>query len=397
MTSTISIPRLALVEHRQAIWSICAAVFVSTAGSNLLLIAMSSRYYLDKSDALGAGLIYAAQYVSVVLLSPVALRLSEAFLPCRVLFWAEMAGAGMSLLAAWALNSVFAVALCLLVGRGFLELLVKTSRGVAVKIVGSEVGVEWANNRVNGAYFLGSAAGGLIGVVALNSMSILGVALVNMATFIISALLYARLPAWSQDRKSGLQNNVFRRTLRLMQDDVTVRKPLVLLLLLVILFQGINQVGRVWIPIQWLGLGLDGPAMLEVFSVAGIVTGLVLVGVFFSGDKRKRLPIELAVVGCAAASYLPFLSKALPWVMFAYWLYMVLFEVAFMRALNTIFLVASKEDIALVLTFFYTTAFAGTALTVMIVGALLNCMSLASVMSVAIACSCVVVLINLRR
>jgi hypothetical protein len=397
LTSTISIPRLELVEHRQAIWSICAAVFVSTAGSNLLLIAMSSHYYLDKSDALGAGLIYAAQYVSVVLLSPVALRLSEAFLPRRVLFWAEVAGAGMSLLAAWALNSVFAVALCLLVGRGFLELLVKTSRGVAVKIVGSEVGVEWANNRVNGAYFLGSAAGGLIGVVALNSMSILGVALVNMATFIISALLYARLPAWSQDRKSGLQNNVFRSTLRLMQDDVTVRKPLVLLLLLVILFQGINQVGRVWIPIQWLGLGLDGPALLEVFSVAGIVTGLVLVGVFFSGDKRKRLPIELAVLGCAAASYLPFLSKALPWVMFAYWLYMVLFEVAFMRALNTIFLVASKEDIALVLTFFYTTAFAGTALTVMIVGALLNCMSLASVMSVAIACSCVVVLINLRR
>lgn len=379
-----------------ALWS---SMFVSTVGTGLLLIALSVAYYQRSGQALAAGLVFAAQYLPLIVLMPIATRLCDRLPTRRLLVRLDVVAVLVSIGVGVAFGHVYWLVLLLLVGRGFLELTTKSARGVAIKTYLPADLVERGNTMLNSAYFLGSAAGGLIGGVVIGRVPVVVVAGLASVGFAASAACCRALPPApapvGASASGPATTGVWRRSVAVIRRDRELARALSYLVATVVLFQGVNQIARVWLPLTWLGTPASGAAWLEAVSVSGIVAGMVLV--MLRPPQRWRLPIGALFALTAGLVLVPFATRWTVPSFATYFVYTMTFEVVYLLAFGVVLSRTAQQDLPAVMVLFYGTAFSGMTVTVIVVGVLTDRYGLPTILLAVAALALATVAATERR
>ncbi|MDI5936808.1 MULTISPECIES: MFS transporter [unclassified Micromonospora] len=388
METRDSLRTLARSRPFVALWS---SMFVSTIGTGLLLVALSVAYYQRSGEALAAGLVFAAQFLPLIVLMPIATRLCDR-LPTRTLMVRlDLVSVVVSLGIGVVFGAAFLPVFLLLVARGFLEMTTKSARGVAIKTYLPDELVERGNTLLNSAYFLGSTAGGLVGGMVIGRVPVVVVAALASVGFAVSAACCRALPpAPAPGSGAGVASGVWRRSLGVLRRDTELTRAFSYLVATVVLFQGVNQIARVWLPLTWLGTPASGAAWLEAVSVSGIVAGMVLVMVGL--PARWRLPVRLLFALTAGLMLVPFATHRTAPAFASYFVYTMVFEIVYLVSFGVVLARTDQGDLPAVMVLFYGVAFSGMTVTVIAVGALTDRYGLPAVLlAVAVAALATVV------
>jgi hypothetical protein len=184
------------------------AMLVSSVGSTLLLASLSAFFVVKQGDFLASALVFAMPWLLPTFASRWLARLSAGWPAVRRLPLVELSAGMMSVLAAVsASHGVAFLALGLLAVRGLPDSLTKMSRITIVATFPLEEGLRRsAIYLFNTSYFLGSALGGVAGIALYGRVTVLELGLLDLATFVVSAMLYrlvARSPGARRPAASG--------------------------------------------------------------------------------------------------------------------------------------------------------------------------------------------------
>ncbi|MEU6963063.1 MFS transporter [Streptomyces chrestomyceticus] len=365
--------------QRTSLVALFLSMFISSIGTTLLLIGVSITYLHDTGLVLSAGLVYVAQYLPPVCLTSVVARLCQRTPPRALLVTVELLSLTVSVGVGLLFKVSYAAVFLLLVVRGFLDMTLKAGRGVAVKRYFPPDRLQRANTLLNAGYYLGAAVGSLAGVLIVARLTMLELALVDAATFLAAAAVYLMLrPLCALGRTTPDESGAWRRSRRVLKNDARLATTFGYLVLSVVLFQGINQTLRVWLPLQWIGMPVSGGAWSEAVGLAGVLTGLGVVAWTVSHEHRRlRLAPVFVLTLCLMTSTL--LSRDAVAVFAAYFAFMAGFEVLYTKSFNDLLATARQPDVPALVSAFYGLAFAGMAVSVAVTGTLADHVGMPSV------------------
>jgi len=322
------------------------AMFFSTVGSSTLMLAIAIRIYLDTGSALDASLVYAAQWLAPLFLAPLIVRLFGAVSPRTALVGCETIGIGLAVAIGWCASFGIVVLLPLLVVRGVIDVAVKSGRLVALKASFEGDQLKSATSLNGTPYVIGLASAGLLASVLVPVWSIPSIALASSGCFAIAAVAYRFLrgkAAVAPDRSAASARPSLRDLRPALAGDPRLGRRLALYLLVVATMQGYHTIARTVFPIAGLGMDASGPAWLQAVAIGGVLAGSILaavcVGMRAYDDARVELVTALAY-GLMLATWLP----QPPVVAFAvYFLFMLVFEIAFLRLAGDIMAACKVE------------------------------------------------------
>lgn len=361
-------PALRTLLTRRTLLVLVLAMFLSMAGLHLLLVALAVDWLKATGSSALASLVYVAQMLAPVALTRVAARQCATISPRRVLIACEFGGMAIALLFVLGVTSVWAV-LPMLAVRGYLDMLVKSARAVALKAHTEPSAIELANTLSTASFLLGAFAGGLLGTALIDRLSTREIALATMGLSCIAALLYAALPFTTAPRTAQAGTPDVLRTARAaFSRDHFLGRAFIYLVATSALFQGVHQTARVHIPMRELGLEGAGVSALQACAFGGVFVGLVLVGRFFTGSTRgpRLLPaftLAAAMAGCVAS-----LAASVAPTFTAYFVFMLFYELAFVVSMNTVVARSTAVDLPVLMVLFYASSFGGMALVAVAAG-----------------------------
>ncbi|WP_144170602.1 MFS transporter [Pseudomonas sp. Kh13] len=337
------------------------STLISSAGSTLFVSALALSLFSMDSSAVKASGVYIAQFLPVIFLLPLAVKICDSYAVRRGLVTVEVVSAlitvfmGLCVQAGWLLPLYLVLAV-----RGFLELTTKTFRSVGVKIFSDPVGLDRANNLVMGGSFIGQALGALAGFLLVSHVSLFHIAIIDGVSYLLSALCCIKMASTDDQRESRSSgfNSSWAGFAEIRRNE-NVRLYFMCFSFVVIFFQSYNQVARTWIPLAWLDLGLRKGIIGEMIGCIGIVAGLLVVNFFLSSPKNvKGLAFVSIFLTCLFVSapfvtISPILSLAL------YFVYMVFFEIGLMVSMNALLAACPQNRVASVMGLFYGFSFGG--------------------------------------
>ncbi|WP_449431388.1 MFS transporter [Pseudomonas putida] len=336
------------------------SMLISSAGTTLFVSALALSLYHEQASASKATGVYIAQFLPIIFLLPIAIRLCDSLSIRRGLVSLELSSAALTLgLGLCIGNGWLWVVYILLAIRGFLELTTKTLRNVALKRIADPADLDKANNLIMGSSFLGQAFGALLGFWLVDKYSLLNIAIFDSATFLISALICTKLPTYYCQPS---QENSLHQAVKEIQCNPKMKAYFIYLSLTVIFLQSYNQVARTLIPLDWLNLGLERGIAGEIVSCFGIFTGLLLVNFWFPVIKLKNYHPPLALLIGALALLTPFLTREPILSLSLYFTYMSLFEISLMVAMNGLLATCPLHRVAAVMGLFYALSFGAMTL-----------------------------------
>jgi predicted MFS family arabinose efflux permease len=355
-------PTLRTLLTRRTLLLLVLAMFLSMAGLHLLLVALAVDWLKATGSSAYASLVYVAQILAPIALTRVAARQCATISPRRVLIACEIGGMTIALLFALGVTSVWVI-LPILAVRGYLDMLVKSTRAVALKAHMEPSAIELASTLSTASFLLGAFVGGIIGTALIGSLSTQEIALVTLGLSCIATLLYAALPFTAAPRTAQAGTpDVLRTALAAFSRDHSLGRAFIYLVATSALFQGVHQTARLHIPMRELGLGGAGVSALQACAFGGVFVGLVLAGRFFTGSAHgpRILPVftlAAAMAGCVAslaASVVPTFT--------AYFVFMLLYELTFVVSMNTVVARSPANDLPVLMVLFYASSFGGMAL-----------------------------------
>ena len=169
------------------------AMLVSSTGTFLLLLALSTKYYLEFKSGVFAGGVFSSQWLASLILFPLISTFCLKYSPRNLLSSVEGFSAIASLLIGLFSYESWGIVFSLLFLRGFLEGIMKSSRMMALKLYIPKDHIEKASSMFNTSYFIGAGIGGLIGTFVINRFSLMQIASIDALTFIMSASIYLSL------------------------------------------------------------------------------------------------------------------------------------------------------------------------------------------------------------
>ncbi len=374
-------------------------MFISTVGTNLVLVALSVYIFSLQSSAVSAAGVYIAQFLPVALFMPLAWKICNNQAPRFSLCWMETASAAITISIGIALSmQVYAAVYTLLMIRGFLEMTTKSSRNVCLKLIVDNAHISQANNFLMGSNFLGQAIGSLLGFVLINHASIIAIVMIDAITFLISAFICLRLP---NKKIAAIEtthpHSLWKHGYQILTTNKRVLIAMFYLFMTVIVMQSFNQVARTWIPLAWLNLSNKMGALSELIGCIGIVIGLITVSLFFTGNKAKTIYLPLAFSVACCFMLLPFISTH-PIISFSfYFIYMVLFEISLMLAMNQLLSSCQVEDTPSIMVIFYGTAFGGMTIITLLIATAADKWGLPIVTAIVMVCSLLIATQTERR
>jgi hypothetical protein len=348
------------------------SMFTSSVGTNLLLVALSVFFYEDQQSAMAAAGVYVAQFTPVILLMPLAWRICDRYEPRLSLYSLELCSMAITLLVG--LSVIFApspVTYALLFVRGFFDMTTKAARNVALKTYCESSAIGAANNKVTAASYFGQAVGAAAGFFLIGKLGMFGIAAIDAASYLVSALVCRALPAAEAANASrGGYKEMLRQGIAAMKSSSDVFLSFCVLTASVVFLQGFNQIARLWIPLAWLKLPAAYGAVSEVIGLGGIVAGLLLASGPFAKSAAWRSQMIAAFIGSSVFGLMPLLTTNPVGSFGFYFLYMTLFELAFMIAMNKLLQVCDKKTMPCIMVLFYGLGFGGMTLTVVLLGVL---------------------------
>lgn len=365
-------------------------MLVSSIGTSLLLVDTSVIYLQRSGSATLSSLVYVAQYLPMLFLASVAAWLCDRLMPRTLLVSAELVTMAVSVGIGVIFGRSYILVFTLLLVRGFLDVVMKSGRGVAAKIYLSAGNLERGNNLMNGGYYVGSGAGGLLGVAIIDHLTVFEISLVNAGTFLVSAALYAGLAPLRASERSASRGGAWRRTMTALTRDARLGREFAYLVLSVTLLEGINSVLRVWLPVKWLGLPPSGAALTQTIGLVAIVTGLAAATLWLSNDRRDAIHPGL-LMSASGVLLIGIVASRLPVVAFAsYFGYFALYEMLFTKSLNGMLVFARTADTPYLMATFYGTSFGGVTVVILSTSVLTDQFGLPPVLAGLASLACAV-------
>ncbi|MEV4439436.1 MFS transporter [Streptomyces sp. NPDC049577] len=330
-----------------------AAMLISSTGTFFLLLTVSSSLLTENGSGFGASAVFGFQWVLPILLVGLIRRACEGARLRRTVVCGELGGAAVSLGIGFLLAHDLVVPLlaCFLV-RGLLEGITKTARVVYARQLFDGPQLKLASYTFNNSYYLGSAAGGVLGSLLAGHVPVVVAAAIDAGTFVVSACCYRLLPAVSAPRaQSGARKGVLRQVGGALRGRRQLALAVVYLIAAVGVFQGFHSAARTVLPIRVLDLGDTAVMNLQIVSGLALVLGSVAVPVLLR--KIDLGPYRGALVNAATAVMmvvLPFASGAVSLYVY-YFLYLFLFEFAFTVAQGHIIQECPADELVGVTTF----------------------------------------------
>lgn len=324
------------------------AMLASTAGTFLLLLALSLTLFTGSGSGFQASAVFGVQWLLPLAAAPLIGWLGSRFRPRGVLAAADVAGALLSLAVGFASGSGLLAVFVLLALRGLAEAVTKSVRVVALKRHMRPADLERAASLFNTSQYLGGAVGGLLGAALVERLTLPEIAAIDALTFGFAALCYLLLPA--EIRREGAGGppptaRVWRAARRALAGRPGLLANFHYLLLVTAIFQGFHNVARTPLPVGQLGLGAGGLMLLQVLSSTAIVAGALFVALFMQGPRGRVHP-ALLVAATAAAMVGAVLLREPVASLALYTVFIFGFEVAFTKVQKDVILDCPDEAIA---------------------------------------------------
>jgi MFS family permease len=391
---------LPVASERRALALLTASIFASSIGTSLLLVDISVIYLQQTGSAILSSLVYVAQYLPIVFLASVAAWLCDRLSPRTLLVTVELVTLVITIGIGALFGRSYILVFALMLARGFLDVVMKSGRGVAAKIYLPPATLERGNNILNGGYYIGSGAGGLLGIAIIDHLTVFEISLVDAGTFLLSAALYAGLvPLRVLERSLG-RGGAWRRTMTALARDTRLGREFTYLVLSVALMEGINPVLRVWIPVNWLGLPASGAALTQTIGLVAIAVGLAAATAWLSNDRRDTIHPGL-LMALSVISLLGIVASRLPVAVFAaYFGYFAFYEMLYTKCLNGMLVSARTVDMPYLMAAFYGASFGGVIIVVLLTSVLTDKFGLPPMLAGLAIVSCAVMIpveIAIRR
>lgn len=363
------------------------AMFISSSGSALMLIALSVMLFQQTGLALAASSVFAAQWGLPIVLAPLSAYLCRRVAPRTLLARLEILSVLISLLIGFFFSRWVLMVFLFLFIRGFCESVVKSARMVALKHYISASLLEKANSLFDTSYYIGAGAGALAATLLVDSIPFMAVAALDAGTFALSAACYGLIAAgrnWEPAAKKA-SRGVWRKSWVTLRDNVVLRKNFFYLLLTTALFQGYHTVARTVVPMEHLHLDAAGVSFLQFLCIGAVVCGAVFVSLFMTGEGKKYLPAPV-FVGVAAILMTAAWKATHPAAcMGIYFFFIFTFEISYTLFNNGLMVSCHKNDIAHISVIKYIALLGGMTLTTVVSGRLSDIFGLMPV-SFGLAC-----------
>ncbi|WP_422768973.1 MFS transporter [Plantactinospora sp. WMMC1484] len=342
-------------------------MFISSIGTTLLLISVSVTYLLDTGSILSATTVYVAQFLPPLFFASAVAKLCHRTESRPILVSVELLSLGVALGIGLLFNHSYILVFVLLLIRGCLDMTLKAARGVALKRYVPSEHLARGNSLLNAGYYLGAGAGSLAGVAMIGHLTILQIAMVDAATYLLAALCYAALrPRRRAHALEPTPTGAWRQVVRAMSADPRLARAFAYLLLSVMLLQGMNQLLRVWLPLEWLGLPAGGAAVAETVGLVGILTGLGIVARWMSSKIAASTVYPSVLLLAAALMASPLIGQHPLPVFAAYCGFTAAFEILYTKSFNDMLLLVRPVDAPALMAVFYSTAFASMTITTLV-------------------------------
>lgn len=343
--------------------SMWIAMFVSTVGSSTLLLALSTRIYLDTRSTFNASLVYGAQWLLPIFLAPLTVRIYAVVSPRTALITSEAMGVTLAVVIGWGAGMGFSVLLPLLILRGLIDILVKSSRLVALKASFSGDRLKRAATLNTTPYILGLATAALLASVLVPQFTLLQISILSSVCFAIASLFYCTLaggaastpPASDAGPKMSDVFTTFR-------EDPSLARHFGLRFAVASIMQGYHAIARTVLPIEHLGLGPQGPAWFQAISICGVLAGATLASAAVGTRPYERTRSELLALAGYLLLVAPLLPIPLSGSLSLYFLFMLVFELTSVRLTGDILATCKKEHAPSISVAITTTGLLGTTI-----------------------------------
>ncbi len=324
-------PRLFTSPTFLVLW---AAMLISSTGTFFLLLTASAYLLAELGSGLSASAVFGFQWILPVVLVGVVRRACEGARLRRTVVCCELASGALALAIGVLLDRglVVALLLCFLV-RGLLEAITKTARVVYARQLFDGPALRLASYTFNNSYYLGGALGGVLGSLLAGHVSVITAAVIDAATFAVSACCYRWLPSVSAPRaQAGHRHGIVRQVRNVLRGRRELALAAGYLVLAVGAFQGFHNAARTIVPVRVLRLDDVVVMRLQIVGGAAIFLGAVAVPVLLRWTGTGRhLGVVVNTVTAVALAAVPHASG--PTSLYCYYFaFLFLFEFAFTAA-----------------------------------------------------------------
>lgn len=354
------------------------AMLLSTAGTFFLLLALSVSALERVDSALGVSGVFASQWFLALFAPAAVTRLCARYRPRYTLPLIEGAGAFVTL--GIALTSEFPIAILflLLLLRGYLDAITKSIRTVALRLYLEGPLLERAASLFNTSYYMGGAAGALIGTLLIAHLSIPQIALLNAATHLIATLLYLRLGRLAGPKKveTTTRRSAWTEALETLRGNHLLLAAFGRLCVTAAVFQGFHNVARTVMPLREFGMPPSAVTMLQFLASTAILFGALFVTHFLQSNSRLKVDGTLLIASTSIVMIAP-LAGFPPITAFAvYFVFIFLFEVAFTKFQKDVVVHCPAEHMPAIASTNHAVLTLGITVTVLAVGALADAFGL---------------------
>jgi predicted MFS family arabinose efflux permease len=246
-------------------------------------------------------------------------------------------------------SDVFVVTLALLLVRGILETIMKSSTTIAVRRYVGQSHLEHAISLFDTSRYVAGGLGGLVGGLLITFLSIREIAVIDAATFLLAAgcvrlIKYTGVETLSSSRGAGRQVrsslwSVLRRKESLLGD-------LVRLTIVTALFQGYHSAARTALPLAHLNAGNTAVGLLQAAASAAFIAGALISARFFSGAKAWKVNDNALTTLTTLAMWIPLATHNLVAVLCGYFAFLAIYEILFIQITKRLILDCPEEALS---------------------------------------------------
>jgi len=351
-------------KRMQGLLPIALVVFTSAIGATLLPVAIASSIYKETGSATSSVIVFLLQYLPAPILIKLIWRTTERTSPRLLLLFSCLAVAGIScLIGVLYRPTTLSVVYILLAMRGVAECVIKQCRSVYVKLISRDFDVGSNSTIVLLFEFAGQAFGAIIATLSLGRMSLLEICIIDVMFFVIAAALSLRLANVDTEKNGVVELDSLSEVAARIWQTPEQFFYFGMLICTVITFQSINQTLRTWLPLEWLGLGMESAGTTEAISLAGIVVGIVVASRWIRKDSFSGTFLAGAMLMAILMLPLVFFSHSFVVSQGAYFFYMIVFEVCIAYSMAGMLAKTPKNMLKGTLALFYAASYGGLCLT----------------------------------
>ncbi len=315
------------MNARATFIKIWAASFISTIGTFMLLLAITAKVYTHTHSVFYSSLVFPSQWIAGLFLLSLIGNWSQGKRVHKRFLMSECCGAFFSVLAGYAFNRSALLLFLFLSLRGIGENATKAVRSVSMKRYFDGDERKKASSLINSSYYLGTGAGALLGSYFINYFSILELAYIDGATFIVSGILYYSVGPEQSAAYEISSGSSLKETLNEWKKHPSLLGIIGYTILAVAAFQGFHNLCRGPLPITVLNIGEKGVLYFQLTFCIGITLATIIVKrYFYKTFWEKSIPYMIG-----GLLLIPLIAYTqLLWLNFVFYFLMALiFEIIF--------------------------------------------------------------------